>query len=117
MFAFAFRRMIVAAVTLFALGNAAIVPALAAAPDVLLAQAGTGCLSRRDSISAVGAGKAKPLSEIRDIAERAASGELINAELCDQSGRLTYVLTILPESGKMAYVTLDAVTGRVLNVR
>ncbi|MGQ4272472.1 PepSY domain-containing protein [Terrihabitans sp. B22-R8] len=86
---------------------------------VLLAQGPSrgGCLDRRAAIAAVGSGKARPLSEVRDVAEQAAKGEMINADLCPQNGGLAYVVTVLPPSGKVSYVTLDAASGRVVNVR
>jgi hypothetical protein len=76
-----------------------------------------GCLSRRDAIQAVMSGQAKPLSDVREQAENAASGEMISADICPQGGKLAYVVTVLSPSGKVAYVTLDAASGRLLNVR
>jgi uncharacterized membrane protein YkoI len=96
-----------------------VAPAQAGDGTVLLAQVvpRQGCLSRRDAIKAVMSGQARPLSDIRDQAENAASGEMISADICPQGGKLAYVVTVLSPSGKVAYVTLDAASGRLLNVR
>ena len=76
-----------------------------------------GCVSRRDAIAQVRAGKVMPLRDLRRTAEEAARGEMINAALCARDGRTVYVVTVLGTSGKVANVTLDARNGQLLSVR
>lgn len=75
------------------------------------------CFSRKEAIQAVQAGRARPLREMRAVAEKAAGGEMVDADMCNQNGVLTYVLTVLTGSGKVSYVTLDATKGSILGVR
>lgn len=77
----------------------------------------SGCLSRLDSIRAVQSGKAMPLVEARVVAEKAARGEMINAALCVEDGRLRYEVTVLAASGRVARALVDAQTGRLLGVK
>lgn len=75
------------------------------------------CLSRRDAIAAVRSGRAVPLRQVRPVAEEAARGEMINAEMCVRDGQPVYVLTVLSTSGKVVYVTLSAKSGKLVGVR
>jgi uncharacterized membrane protein YkoI len=75
------------------------------------------CFSRKETMQAVQAGRAKPLREMRSLAERTVGGEMVDADLCNQNGVLTYVITVLTGSGKVGYVTLDAAKGNLLGVR
>lgn len=96
------------------LGMAACVAlSLAAAP----AFAAGGCLSQRDAIAAVQSGKAVPLAKIRDDAQDAAGGEMIDADLCPRDGRLAYVITVLKPEGKVVTAVVDAASGRLINVK
>ncbi|MFC5067817.1 PepSY domain-containing protein [Flaviflagellibacter deserti] len=76
-----------------------------------------GCLTRREAIAAVAAGRAMPLRQVRGTAETAAKGEMINADLCAKDGQLLYIITVLSQSGKVVYATLDAANGRVVNLK
>ena len=81
------------------------------------AQGGDSCMTRREAIAVVGSGKAVPLREVRGAAEQAARGEMINAELCVRNGQTVYVITVLSESGKVVYVSLNAASGQLINMR
>lgn len=74
-------------------------------------------MSRRDAIAQVKGGKVVPLRGLRQAAEDAANGEMINAALCAREGKTVYVVTVLGVSGKVAYVTFDATNGKLLGVR
>lgn len=86
---------------------------LAAAP----ALAAGGCLSQREAIAAVQSGRAVPLAKIRDDAQDAAGGEMIDADLCPRDGRLAYVITVLKPEGKVVTAVVDASSGRLINVK
>lgn len=75
------------------------------------------CLTRREAIAAVARGSVTPLRQLRGKAEEAARGEMINAELCKRGGTMVYVITILSETGKVVYVTLDANSGQLIGTR
>jgi uncharacterized membrane protein YkoI len=65
-------------------------------------------------IAVVQAGHAVPLSAIRAEAERRGNGELINAALCRRGGRLTYLVSVLGENGRVAHLSFDAQSGRLV---
>jgi hypothetical protein len=76
-----------------------------------------GCMPRREAIAAVASGRVLPLRQVRGTAEEAAKGEMINAELCTKDGATVYVVTVLSTSGKVVYVTLNAASGQLVNLR
>jgi hypothetical protein len=76
-----------------------------------------GCMTRREAKAFVMSGQAVRLRMVRGVAEQAANGEMINAELCWRGGQVIYVITILSASGKVIYVTLDAATGQLIGTR
>jgi hypothetical protein len=118
MFEFISRPRLACAVILLALSFAG--PAAAQYTSAgLLAQGypATGCLPRRDAIAAVASGRVLPLRQVRGTAEEAAKGEMINAELCTKDGTTVYVVTVLSTGGKVIYVTLNAASGQLVNLR
>jgi uncharacterized membrane protein YkoI len=74
----------------------------------------SGCISQRGTILVVQAHKAVPLSAIRAEAERRGNGEIIGARLCRRGGRLTYLVSVLSERGKVVHISFDAATGRLI---
>lgn len=96
-------------------------PAVADAPKPMVApaqnKARDGCLSRRETIAAVQAGRAVPLSQARRAAERAGRGEMINADLCHRGRALQYVVTVLGSRGRVVTAIVDASSGRLIGVR
>ncbi len=76
-----------------------------------------GCMTRREAKAFVLSGRAVRLRFVRGIAEQAAKGEMINAELCWRGGQAVYVITVLSAGGKVMYVTLDAASGQLIGTR
>ena len=74
----------------------------------------SGCVSQRGMIAVVQAHRAVPLSAIRAEAERRGNGEIIGAELCHRGERLTYLVSVLSENGKVVHMSFDAATGRLI---
>ena len=78
-------------------------------------QAAEACLDRAEQRAAVASHQAVPLaSAIRGLQGRERHAEVVRAELCRRGGRLVYVLTLLPRSGKVSRVVIDATNGRQL---
>lgn len=76
------------------------------------------CLNKAEQAAAVGNGRAIPLSDAVKAARRhGRRGELLRARLCHRGGGLTYVLTLLPRSGKVMRVTVDAANGALITGR
>jgi hypothetical protein len=101
----------------FCLVIAAGLLACAPAPAMSQTYPADSCLSRREAIAAVASGRAMRLRHIRDSAEQAARGEMINAELCSRGGQMVYVVTVLSATGKVVYVSLNAANGQVIGTR
>ncbi len=84
---------------------------------VLLGVAGTAaaadhCLSRAEQRVRTAAHAVVPLSRaMRGVRTR---GEVIQARLCEYSGHLVYLLTVLGHDGKVAQATVDAANGAVI---
>ena len=87
------------------------------AQPIRLVQRTEDCLSRREAIAAVQGKQAVPLGQVRGVAEAAGRGEMINAELCRDGGRLHYVVTLLGAGGRVVKARVDAETGRLLGLR
>ena len=60
---------------------------------------------------AVEAGEIKPLREILAAAEKSQGGQLIEAELDDEHGRMVYELKLLTSEGRVVKLYYDARTG------
>jgi len=74
------------------------------------------CLSRNEQRDAIAQGQAVPLATAR----RALPGrtrELVRARLCEDSGRLIYLLTTLARDGKVRHATIDATNGTFVSER
>jgi uncharacterized membrane protein YkoI len=100
---------------MFALTLAAIaLPRLPAAAEVAAAPERPHCLSRAEQRAAIQAREAIPLAVARRTLRHRKVGELIQARLCKDSGRLIYLLTVLSRDGKVRRVTVDATNGTVI---
>jgi uncharacterized membrane protein YkoI len=90
-----------------------VVPALLA---LLLSPAGAQdrCLTRAEQRAAIAAGQAIPLAAVRRILRQHMAGELVRARLCQESGHLIYMLTVLSRDGRVRRVTVDATNGTVI---
>ena len=70
------------------------------------------CLDKAEQRAAVASHRAIPLAlAIRSLHERARRTEVVRADLCQRGGRLVYVLTLLPRSGKVTRAVIDAGNG------
>ena len=45
------------------------------------------------------------------------AGEVVNARLCRQEKGLVYVLTVLSGDGKVTHTSVDATSGKVVDIR
>lgn len=79
------------------------------------AQAGEGDHDR--ARRALEEGRILPLGQILARAEAAYPGQLIEAELEDEHGKLVYELKVLAKDGRLLKLYYDAATGEVLKVR
>jgi uncharacterized membrane protein YkoI len=74
-----------------------------------------GCLSARDARAAVQSGQASPLSKMLSRIRSAAGGEIVPPpQLCEQGGRLVYIVNVLSPGGQVTRLTVDAVSGSIL---
>jgi uncharacterized membrane protein YkoI len=74
------------------------------------------CLTKAEQRAAVAEHRAVPLAQaVKTLHARDHRAELVRARLCRHGDGLTYVLTLLPRSGKVAQVTVDAANGEVIN--
>lgn len=76
--------------------------------------AGPRCLTRAEQRARSAANTVVPLAKAAQ-AVKARHGELLRARLCEQNGRLVYLLTVLPRGGKLIRATVDASTGTLIN--
>ncbi|WP_149537117.1 PepSY domain-containing protein [Siccirubricoccus phaeus] len=67
--------------------------------------------------AAVEAGRIRPLAQLLVEVERRFVGQVVETELDDDDHRWTYEFKLLPPSGRMYRVILDATTGAVLATR
>src|SRR5690348_12936698 len=76
------------------------------------AAAADHCLTRAEQRAQAAAHAVVPLSQaMRAVHKR---GEVIHARLCDHSGHLVYLLTVLEQDGKVAQASVDAASGTVV---
>lgn len=75
---------------------------------------GLRCLSRAEQRSRTAAKQVVPLARAAK-AVKARHGELLRARLCEQNGKLVYLLTVLPRGGKLVRATVDAGTGTLIS--
>ena len=101
-----------------ALALAGLLPGVAAADEQL------ACLSKSDQRAAISSGQAVPLSHamnsvrsVRTAKRSRGSREVIKARLCREAKGLVYVLTLLSGDGKVTHASVDASSGKVVDVR
>ncbi len=82
------------------------------------------CLSKAEQRAAISNGQAVPLAtairSVRSVraAKRSRGGrEVIKASLCKDPKGLVYVLTVLARDGKVTHTTVEATSGKVVEVR
>ena len=87
------------------------------AASVAGATADDHCLTRAEQHLKITEHKLVRLSKaIREVKGRT-GGDVVGARLCEQSGALVYVLTVLARDGKVARETVDAVNGALVGER
>jgi uncharacterized membrane protein YkoI len=98
--------------------------ALAGVPAVAVADEPRACLSKSDQRAAISKGHAVPLSaamksvrSVRTAKRSRGSREVIKAQLCREPKGLVYVLTVLSRDGKVTHTSVDASSGRIVDVR
>jgi len=94
------------------------VPVLAAAVLlVLLCPSAVRSSDRNDqerARAALQAGEIRPLAEILSDVERRYLGRVIETELDQEAGKWVYEFKLLPPTGRVFKLEVDAATGRVL---
>ena len=81
------------------------------APDAALAQ---GCLSSKEARSAVQNGQAVSLSKMVKRIQKATGGEILpTPQLCNNGGRLVYLVKVLRPDGSVETLTVDAASGNI----
>jgi len=91
---------------------------LVAAPAMAAELPQHACLSKAEQRAAVAEHRAIPLAQaVKTLHAHGHRAELVRARLCRHGDSLAYVLTLLPRSGKVARVTVDATNGEVINGR
>ena len=103
------HRFVLAALVLVMLGPLSFEPAEA--------EGRLRCLTRDQQRVAISERRALPLATVRRTVRARVPGELVRAQLCQDSQRLIYLLTVLPRDGKVRRVIVDAKSGAVVSVR
>jgi len=82
------------------------------------------CLNKTDQRAAISKGHAVPLAaamksvrSVRTAKRSRGSREVIKAQLCREPKGLVYVLTVLSRDGKVTHTSVDASSGRIVDVR
>jgi uncharacterized membrane protein YkoI len=75
------------------------------------AAAADRCLSRAEQRAEILEHKLMRLSKAMTEVKLRVGGDVVGARLCEQGGKLVYVLTVLARDGKVARETVDAVNG------
>ncbi len=82
------------------------------------------CLNKAEQRAAISNGQAVPLAtairSVRSVrtAKRSRGGrEVIKASLCREPKGLVYVLTVLSRDGKVTHTSVEATSGKVVEVR
>ena len=76
------------------------------------------CLTKAEQRAAVASRRAISLSAaLRSARKHGRRGDLLRARICHRGSGLVYVLTLLPRSGKVLGVTVDATNGELITGR
>jgi hypothetical protein len=91
-----------------------VLPVLATLLALVLTGVGTlpasaqACLSDREIQEAVSSGRIKSLYDVLASAGIDSSQSVLNVQVCDQGGRLVYIIGVLSPSGEAQNLVLDA---------
>lgn len=94
--------------------------ALLLLPLLMLVPPGARADDRRDherARAALAAGEVRPLADLLAEVERRYAGRVLEAELDREDGRWVYEIKLLPASGRVFELHLDAATGALLRSR
>jgi hypothetical protein len=94
----------------------ALAAALAAVPGRGFAAEPPHCLNGDEQRAAIAGGKAVPLASVIHALHRPPK-DVIKAQLCQESDRLIYLLTLLGRDGKVKRTIVDATSGAVVGER
>lgn len=72
---------------------------------------------RRHAQAAVAAGQIRPLAEIMAVIERRYVGRVIDTDLDHDDGRWIYEFKLLPQTGRVFELRVDAANGNVLRTK
>jgi uncharacterized membrane protein YkoI len=72
------------------------------------------CLTRAEQRAKISEHTLVRLSKAMRAVKVRVGGDVVSARLCEQSGELVYVLTVLSRDGKVARETVDAVNGAII---
>jgi uncharacterized membrane protein YkoI len=75
------------------------------------------CFTRNEQRAAIADGRAVPLASALRTMHTRVPGELVRARLCQDAGKLIYLLTVLPRDGKVRRATIDAANGTIVSER
>jgi uncharacterized membrane protein YkoI len=92
-----------------------------AAATVAAAAERKACLTKAEQRAAIAHGEAVTLATAIRSARGSVRGrgarEVVKARLCRRQNGLVYVLTVLARNGKVTHTTVDATSGKVVDVR
>lgn len=74
------------------------------------------CLNRDEQKAAISENRALPVAKVLRQNKSRIHGEVVRVRLCERSGQLYYMLTILPRTGKVASTTVEAATGDLIRI-
>jgi hypothetical protein len=102
----------------------AVLALVVSAPERATADEQVACLSKSDQRAAISSGHAVPLAvamhsvrSVRTAKRSRGSREVIKARLCREAKGLVYVLTVLSGDGKVTQTSVDATSGKVVDIR
>jgi uncharacterized membrane protein YkoI len=90
---------------------------LALSPEAARSLEADGCLNAEQARGEISAHKLVDMHQAARAARARVRGEVVSANLCRVDRRLVYVVAILSPGGKVARVTVDAVTSVVSDQR
>jgi uncharacterized membrane protein YkoI len=100
---------------LFTIAIAATLAGLVGAPSD--ATEASACLSRDKRREVIAAGQVVSLATAIRTSRTRVSGEVVKARLCQSPKGLVYLLTVLARDGKVARLTVDAQSGKLVSGR
>jgi uncharacterized membrane protein YkoI len=95
----------------------AVALSMPALPVARIDSAPNACLTADEMHGAVNANEAVPPALAHRHAREAAQGDILRMRLCREDGVLMYLVTVLKRDGRVARVTIEAVSGKVAAVR